>query len=145
MPDQPVNVQHCMENPMKRIFLLLLSIFMFSFTAAAKQPVSSLKPTVSPCPMMGGMQMSCPMSGVMQTMVEVMKIEQKLLGDSKGIDKNALKAELEQKISLLDKQMADMKCCMPATQMTQVPSAGAPVPCPMQNGMPCNMTLQPLK
>ncbi|NTW55741.1 MAG: hypothetical protein HGB20_01695 [Chlorobiaceae bacterium] len=130
---------------MKKIFLVLFSLCLFSFTASAKQPVPCQKPAVPPCPMMGGMQMSCPMSGVMQTIVEVMKIEQKLLSGSKGIDKSALKMELEQKISALDKQMADMKCPMPAIQASQAPAAGAPVPCPMQNGMPCNMTIQPLK
>lgn len=132
-----------MERTMKRMFLVLLSLCLFAFTAEAKQPAAPLTPAFPPCPMMGNMQMPCPMAGLMQTMIDVMKIEQKLLAESKGIDKNALKSELEQKMAALDKQMADMKSCMPVSK-APVPG-GQTVPCPMQNGMPCSMTVQPLK
>jgi hypothetical protein len=127
---------------MKRIILVLLGICLFSLSAEARQPAVPQKPSVPPCPMMGNMQILCPMAGVMQSMLDVMKIEQKLLVDSKGTDKKALCAELEQKMAALEKQMVDMKCSMPAPNT----AAGSQAPpCPMQNGMPCNMMVQPLK
>jgi hypothetical protein len=127
---------------MKRMIPVLLCICLFSLSAVARQPAVPQKPAVPPCPMMGNMQMNCLMAGVMQSMVDVLKIEQKLLVDNKGTDKKALGAELEQKMAVLEKQMADMKCCLQAPD----PAVGSQTPpCPMQNGMPCNMTVQPLK
>jgi hypothetical protein len=143
-----------MERTMKKIVVVLVSLFLFAVQAEAKNPPVTPKPAVPPCPMMGNMQMpcpmmgnmkmSCPMAGLMQSMIDVMKIEQQILVESKGMDKNALKAELTQKMAALEKQMADMKCGMPAPPQAPVSGAGT-VPCPMQNGMPCNMTVQPLK
>lgn len=124
------------------MILVLLSICLFALSAEARQSAVPQKPAATPCPMMGNMQMPCPMAGVMQSMLDVMKIEQKLLVDSKGTDKKALIAELEQKIAALEKQMGDMKCSMPAPNTAAGSQA---TPCPMQNGMPCNMTVQPLK
>ncbi|NTU98095.1 MAG: hypothetical protein HGA62_09835 [Chlorobiaceae bacterium] len=128
---------------MKRMILVLLSLTLFAVSAEAKQPKTPPQTAVTPCPMMANMQMPDLMAGVIQTMVDVMKIEQKLLSESGGVDKKALMAELEQKMAVLEKQMADMKCCMP-TPLTAVSGAQA-TPCPLQNGMPCNMTIQPLK
>jgi hypothetical protein len=131
---------------MKQMILVFLSLCLFTFSAQAKQKPVQVQSgsAVQPCPMMSNMQMPCPMSGVMQSMIDVMKIEQKLLSEIKDSDKKALRAELDQKMAALEKQMADMKCCMPMMQNAPAAGGNAAKPCPMQNGQPCTMKVTPL-
>lgn len=126
---------------MKKMILVVLGFVVYAFSAEAKPATLQQKPPAPPCPMMANMQMPCPIAGLMHSVIDVAKTGQKLLAESKGIGNNALMAELEQKIAALDKQMGDMKCCMPAPK----PAAVQTPSCPMQNGTPCTMRVKPLE
>jgi|GEM_PF-1854248 len=96
---------------MKRMILVLISMVVFGVSAQAQQgPAMMGQRGVMPRgAMMSNVQVKCPMMDMMQSMTDVMKIEQKLLSDVKGSEKRELRAELEQKMAVLDRTMADMK------------------------------------
>jgi hypothetical protein len=104
---------------MKRVILVLAGMLVFGVSAQARVPGMMGSRGVMPGrgAMMGAMPMKCPMADMIESMMEVMKIEQKLLSDSKGSEKRELKAELDQKMIVLEQRMADMKAmpmpCMP--------------------------------
>jgi hypothetical protein len=122
---------------MKKLILVLIGMVVFGVSAQARVPGMMGQKGAMPVKgaMMGNAMMKCPMSDVMESMIAVMKVEQKLLSDIKGSEKRELLADLDQKISLLEQRMADMKAAqMPCMSGGTANAAGGQFtpPC-MQN------------
>ncbi|NTV06223.1 MAG: hypothetical protein HGA59_06935 [Chlorobiaceae bacterium] len=122
---------------MKRLILVLIGMIVFNVSVQAQIPGRMGQRGAIPAKgaMMGNAIMNCPVTDVMESMIAVMKVEQKLLSDIKGSEKRELKADLEQKMALLEQRMADMKAAqMPCISGGTANAAGGQFtpPC-MQN------------
>jgi hypothetical protein len=96
---------------MKKMILVLIGMVVFSVSAHAQQG-SGMRGAKGMMPSRGAMMgtmMNCPIKDVMESMMDVMKIEQKLLSDVNGSEKRVLKEELAQKMTLLEHKIAAMK------------------------------------
>ena len=139
---------------MKRLFFALLAMMMLSaqaFAANSKAPAASgdSLPTMSlmmckDCPMpaagqpaamtqgeqgaaMTPMSAGCSMFDAFGTIVDVMKMQQKLIASGPGLKKKKEVAEIDRKIAEIEGMITKMK--------------NSPMPCPMgagaMQGMPC--------
>jgi hypothetical protein len=151
---------------MKRLFILLLTMMAFSVKTYAEQPQAASNgalPTMSmmmckDCPQPAAGQSStmaqtqpgasmapmnsscCTMCDALYTMLDVMKMQQKLIAS--GAKNKKAVAEIDRKISEAEKQLASMKNMQMPCKMGMGSMQGMQgMPC--ANGKPCPMMPQP--
>ena len=78
------------------------------------------------CPMMGDqpMPMKTPMSGMMHSMIDMMKMQQKMLKGLTAAEKKAMVIEMDKKIERMEKMMADMPCMPPSPSLHEHEAMG---------------------
>lgn len=92
----------------------------------ASAPASDAKPQMVPgkCTMADA---RCPMNGMMRSMVDVMKMQQKILSGVSSAEKKKMIAEIDKKIGTLESGIDNMQN-MPMPCMSQMPCMQPNVP-----------------
>jgi len=132
-----VNSRILKEKKMKKVLIFVVGLMVFNVSAHAEQkgdmmpcqmPPKDMKmdqPCNMPqmCTMKDGhpMSMKRPMTEMMQSMIDMMKMQQKMMKGVKPAEKKAMMIQMDKKIDQMEKMMADMPCM----QNQQAPSGQA--------------------